>query len=97
MKRILGVLILGLAISLSGCGGGHGTKQDIYAKAEKAKTKDEVESALGKADKFDVADLPVLGKVETLTYKGTDGDVVFTFHNGKRQLTTTTPTDKEKK
>ena len=65
------------------CGCGNGKTQDIMSKLDKAKTGDEVRSALGKPDKYDAIDIPVIGKAETLTYKGSDGDVQVILHNGK--------------
>lgn len=65
------------------CGCGNGKTQDMMAKIDNAKTGDEVKSALGKPDKYEAVDIPVIGKAETLTYKGSDGDVVIILHNNK--------------
>ncbi|HYG75464.1 MAG TPA: hypothetical protein VEK08_10720 [Planctomycetota bacterium] len=75
-----GAMMLSLCL-LAGCG--NGSKQDIIGKIEKASTVDEVKAKLGKPDKYDVAELPVLGKTETLTYKASDGEVIVTAQNGK--------------
>jgi len=72
-----------LIFSLAGCG--NGTKQDIMKKAENAKTKAELQSALGKPDNVDAAGAMGM-TMETWTYKGSDGDVVFTITNDKVQM-----------
>ena len=79
-----------LILPLTGCGGT--TMQDIALKAEKAKTKDELEAALGKPDKFEKYKL---GKsVESWTYSATDGEVNFTVINNKVLSTVTIPKKK---
>jgi len=65
------------------CGCGAGKTQDMMAKIDKAQTGDEVRSALGKPDEYNAMDIPVVGKGETLTYKGSDGDVIVVLHNNK--------------
>ena len=69
---------------LGGCGSP--TKRELAARSEHVKTTAELESALGKPDKYELADMPVLGKVETFTYKASDGEMIFTSHNGKIRM-----------
>lgn len=81
VKRLIQALAVVLLAAQCGCGAGK--TQDIMAKIDKAKTGEEVRSALGKPDKFEAVDIPVIGKVETLVYKGADGDVTVILHNNK--------------
>ena len=81
VTRILGGVVLAVVLTLSGCGAG--SKQDIMAKAQNCKTKEELQKALGKPNDFNSADVPLLGTVETWTYKASDGEVVFQIANGK--------------
>jgi hypothetical protein len=48
------------------------SKEDIVGKAREAKTRADLERALGKPD-----DIAKLGPVERWTYKGSNGEVVF--------------------
>lgn len=75
---MIAVMLLAL---LSGCG--NGTTQDMMGKIDKAKTGDEVRSALGKPAEYSAMDMPLIGKAETLTYKGSDGEVIVILHNNK--------------
>jgi len=61
---------MALAFVLAGCG--PPTKEDLLAKAKNAKTRAQLEKALGKAD-----DVSKLGPVEKWTYKAKNGQVVF--------------------
>lgn len=61
---------IALALLLAGCG--PPTKEDLLAKARDAKTRAQLEKALGKAD-----DVNKLGPVEKWTYKAGNGQVVF--------------------
>ena len=65
------------------CGCGNGTTQDMMGKIKNAKTGDDIRSALGKPAEYSAMDMPVIGKAETLTYKGSDGEVVVILHNDK--------------
>ena len=78
---------------LYGCGAGK--TQDMMAKIDKASTGDEIRSALGKPDKYDAAEVPIVKtKVETLVYKGSDGDVTVLLHNNKVVTKSTGPSSK---
>ena len=69
--RILAVVpSIALALLLAGCG--PPSKEDLLAKAKDAKTRAQLEKALGKAD-----DMSKLGPVEKWTYKAKNGQVVF--------------------
>jgi len=61
---------VGLALFLAGCG--EPTKEDLLKKAETARTKADLEKALGKPD-----DIGKLGPLERWTYKAKNGEVVF--------------------
>jgi len=77
---------MSLALSfclLAGCGTSSKTKQEIVQKTDSVKTTGELKNALGNPDGYDMAEVPVLGKVETFVYKGSDGDMTFVAHNGK--------------
>ncbi len=82
-----------LLISLSGCGGN--SMQDITTKAEKAKTRAQLEAALGKPDKFEKAKLGV--SFESWRYTATDGEVEFGIVNDKVITVGTMPKKKEQK
>ena len=69
--------------------------QDITTKAEKAKTRAQLEDALGKPDKFEKVTLGLA--FESWTYKATDGDVNFTIVNDKVKTLVTIPKPKEQK
>lgn len=69
-------LVLGFALLLGGCG--DPSKQDILKKAEKAATKAQLESALGKP-----TEVSKVGPVEKWTYKAKDGTVVFMITGDK--------------
>jgi hypothetical protein len=71
---------------LSGCGAR--TKQDVVDKAKNAKTKGELQSALGKPDDFNTVKLPIGGiSAEEWKYKCSDGEVVFEIVNDKVEMT----------
>ncbi|MCZ7647839.1 MAG: hypothetical protein M5U26_21710 [Planctomycetota bacterium] len=73
-KLMLGFASLVLAFALVGCG--RGSKQDVMKKAEGITKKADLESKLGKPDKFDKAGVGPL-TIETWTYNASDGEVVF--------------------
>lgn len=89
MRRILSFLtvLVMLSLLLSGCGAG--TTQDIARKAEKAKTKEQLEAALGRPDKFEEHKIGGVSG-ELWTYKASDGEVRFIIVNGKKFSTDTT-------
>jgi hypothetical protein len=60
------------ALALVLAGRGPPTKEDLLAKAKDAKTRAQLEKALGKAD-----DVSKLGPIEKWTYKAKNGQVVF--------------------
>jgi|GEM_PF-5703210 len=64
-----------VSIALFGCGAAD--KQAMLKKARHAKTKAELETALGKPDNFKSADVPGLGSAESWEYKASDGKVTF--------------------
>lgn len=64
------IACIALASVLVGCG--PSSKSDIVSKARDAKTRADLEKALGKAD-----DVDKVGPVEKWTYKAKDGRVVF--------------------
>jgi hypothetical protein len=69
--RILRIVpCIALALVLAGCG--PPSKEDLLAKAKDARTRTQLEKALGKAD-----DVSKLGPVEKWTYKAKNGQVVF--------------------
>jgi hypothetical protein len=92
LKNSFAIALLALVLPLSGCGT---TMQDIALKAEKAKTKDQLEAALGKPDKFEKMKVGV--SFESWTYTATDGEVNFTVINNKVQSTVTIPKKKDTK
>ena len=86
MGEAVNRLMQGLAVVMLAllCGCGAGKTQDMMAKIDKAQTGDEVRNALGKPDQYDAAELPIVKtKVETLVYKGSDGNVKVLLHNNK--------------
>ncbi len=90
--RAFAVFMLAGLLLLSGCG--NGNKQDIMQKLNSAKTGDDVRKLLGSPSKYDASEMPVLGKVETLTYSASDGEVIVVLHNNK---VFTKATDEKKK
>ena len=64
------VICAALAFVLAGCG--PPSKTDIVSKARDAKTRADLENALGKPD-----DISKVGPVEKWTYRAKDGRVVF--------------------
>lgn len=76
LKHFSLALFLGFALTLSGCG--DPSKQDILKKAEKAATKAQLESAVGKP-----TEVSKVGPVEKWTYKAKDGTVVFMITGDK--------------
>lgn len=93
LKRLLAFGSLLLLPLLAGCGGN--TMQDLTSKAEKVKTRDQLEAALGKPDKFEKVKVGL--SFESWTYTATDGEVNFTVINGKVQTVSTLPKPKESK
>jgi len=84
-SAILG-LLAGFCLALlflGGCGLASSSKQDILAKAEKCKTKEDLQKALGKPSGFESVEVPILGPQEIWMYKASDGEVTFTISNGK--------------
>jgi hypothetical protein len=81
-QTLLCGFVLALLLSLAGCG--NGSKQDIINKTSNAKTKQELESALGKPQNFNK-----LGPIETWTYKATDGEVSFLITGDTVQMQAT--------
>lgn len=79
--RAFAILMLSGLLLLSGCG--NGNKQDIMKKLDSAKTGDEVRKLLGNPSNYEANEMPVLGKVETLTYSAADGEVIVVLHNNK--------------
>jgi hypothetical protein len=80
MTKPAAATVLSLLLALSGCGAP--TMQDLSTRAEKARTKEQLEAALGKPDKFEKQD--ILGQsVEEWTYKASDGELHFGLWNGK--------------
>jgi hypothetical protein len=84
MKTFFSVLVLSLALALNGCGAGGMSKQDMVNKTSKVKTKQELESALGKPTNFNK-----LGPLETWTYQAKDGEVNFLITGDTVQLQAT--------
>ena len=84
IKNCVSILVLSLAIVLNGCGAGSMTKQDMVNKTSKVKTKQELESALGKPTNFNK-----LGPLETWTYQAKDGEVNFVITGDTVQLQAT--------
>lgn len=71
MRTLLrGLAGLLLTVSLVACG--PESKHDILSKAEDARTKQELEAALGAPD-----DRDKMGPIETWTYHARDGEVTF--------------------
>ena len=77
-----------LAIVLAGCG--PPTKEDILRTAGDVKTRAELERRLGRP-----GDISKLGPVETWTYKGKNGDVVFLILGDSVALQATGPGEKK--
>ncbi len=74
MTRSRGLAALALLLSLAGCG--HGSTQEVVKRAEHARTRAELERALGKPDHFESGGIGPF-TLETWTYKTSDGEVVF--------------------
>ena len=92
MRKWIVTVLLVLLLPLAGCGT---TMQSITSKAEKAKTREQLEAALGKPDKFEKVKVGL--SFESWTYTATDGEVNFTVINGKVQTVSTIPKPKESK
>ncbi|MCP4303472.1 MAG: hypothetical protein GY788_01025 [bacterium] len=67
--RTLALLLI-LALPLTGCG--DPSKENILGKAQGAKTKQELEKALGEPD-----DIEKLGPIAKWTYNASDGKVIY--------------------
>lgn len=91
-----GVCAVGLLTLLAGCGAGSYTKEDMMTKLKDAKTGDDVRKALGKPDVYDFSEVPIVGKTESMTYKGKDGDVTVIVLNNKVITKATERPKKEK-
>jgi hypothetical protein len=74
------------AALLSACGGG--SKHDLLDRAEGAKTRAELEAALGAPD-----ERSKMGPIETWTYHGSDGDVSFLITGDAVALSSTREED----
>jgi hypothetical protein len=82
MRRLTaGLAALGLA--LAACS--PDSKHDILSKAEDARTKAELEAALGAPD-----DRDKMGPLETWTYHASDGEVTFVITGDTVRLQTAT-------
>jgi hypothetical protein len=96
IMRWLRISVLALSSLLTGCGGG-GTKQQIVKKLEGAKTGAEVRKLMGEPTDYDSKSMPILGKVEKLTYTASDGAVIVILHNDNVfSVATGTADEKEK-
>jgi hypothetical protein len=86
MTKPLAATVLSLLLALPGCGAP--TMQDLATRAEKARTKEQLEEALGKPSKFEKQD--ALGQsIEVWTYEASDGELQFGLWNGKIKTTGT--------
>jgi hypothetical protein len=74
--------------ALTACG--PSSKEDMLAKAKGAKTRTQLESALGKPD-----DVSKLGPVEKWTYKARNGQVVFLLVGETVTIEAAGPSDKK--
>jgi len=74
--------------ALTACG--PPSKEDMLAKAKDAKTRAQLESALGKPD-----DVGKLGPVEKWTYKARNGQVVFLLVGETVTIEAAGPSDKK--
>jgi len=74
--------------ALTACG--PPSKEDMLAKAKDAKTRAQLESALGKPD-----DVSKLGPVEKWTYKARNGQVVFLLVGETVTIEAAGPSDKK--
>ena len=92
MRKYSVLICLLLSISLCGCG--VADKQAMLKKARHAKTKADLEAALGKPDKFEKAKLGV--SFESWRYTATDGEVEFGIVNDKVITVGTVPKKREK-
>jgi hypothetical protein len=82
VKNVFQALALVMLALLCGCGAGK--TQDMMSKIDKAQTGDEVRSALGKPDTYDAKEIPIVKtKIETLVYKGSDGELTVILNNNK--------------
>ena len=86
------MLVLIATMLLSGCGAG--SMQDLTRKAEKARTRQQLEDALGKPDKFEKYNMLGLS-AESWTYKASDGEVNFTVLNDRVKTVATLPKDEK--
>jgi len=92
LRKLFATVLLTILVPLAGCGAN--SMQDITSKAEKAKTREQLESILGKPDKFEKVKLGL--SFESWTYTATDGEVNFTIVGDKVQGVVTAPKKKEK-
>lgn len=70
MRRLLAGALAALVLGAAGCG--PPSKHELLSKAEGAKTKQALETALGPPD-----DRSKLGPIETWKYRAKDGEVTF--------------------
>lgn len=93
IRSLIAVLLLTLA---SGCGTGSMSKEDMMTKLKNAETGDDVRKALGKPDGYEASEVPIVGKSESMTYKGKDGNLTVNLLNNKI-ITKSTETPKKDK
>jgi hypothetical protein len=88
MRRLAGLLMIALALLVTACG--PASTEDLVAKAREAKTRAELERALGKPD-----DVSKLGPLEKWTYKARNGQVVFVLVGDVVTLEAAGPSEKK--
>jgi len=81
MRSEQALIVLVSLMLITGCG--RGTKNELANKVDKLTTVEEVKKALGKPDSYDVMEVPIIGKTETLTYIASDGELKISVLNGK--------------
>lgn len=91
IRGLIAVFLLALA---TGCGAGSMSKEDMMTKLKDAQTGDDVRKALGKPDGYEASEVPIVGKTESLTYNGKDGNITVILLNNK---VVTKATEKPKK
>jgi hypothetical protein len=88
-RRFAALAICFLAVFvLTACG--PSSKEDILAKAKDAKTRAQLETALGKPD-----DVSKLGPVEKWTYRARNGQVVFILFGETVTIEAAGPSEKK--
>ena len=94
LKKVAMCIFGSVILLLGGCG--ETTMKDLTTKAEKAKTKQQLQDALGEPQKFEKLKLPIIGTGETWTYEASDGDVTFTIYKDKIEAIATEAKKKSK-